>query len=209
MNLTYDMITKLKSVGFTFEQFEHLCSPGMTYYYEDNEYTIGGAWDSTPCSENDQKVAREGTWLPGEGDLARWLELTNHNIEIKYEDTYYHGKATDKMGNVFEGGGADLLCCLYKMIYKICKQSKGTVKPENILMLETEKCDNEIVVCDECGSEYLASSSKMVSLCPECAHVLYGYENCDHEFKDGKCTLCLWDGSRSDYINKLLKNSDG
>ena len=76
---------------------------------------------------------------PGEGDLARWLELTNHNIEIKYEDTYYHGKATDKMGNVFEGGGADLLCCLYKMIYKICKQSKGTVKPENILMLDVEE----------------------------------------------------------------------
>ena len=66
-----------------------------------------------------------------------------------------------------------------------------------------------IAICDECGSEYLASKSTMVSLCPECAHVLYGYENCDHEFKDGKCTLCLWDGSRSDYINKLLKNSEG
>ena len=66
-----------------------------------------------------------------------------------------------------------------------------------------------IRICDECGSEYLAATSKMSSLCPECAHVLYGYENCDHVFKDGKCTLCLWDGSRSDYINKLLKNSKG
>ena len=66
----------------------------------------------------------------------------------------------------------------------------------------------DVAVCDECGSEYLASSSKMASLCPECAHVLYGYENCDHEFKDGKCTLCLWDGSRSDYIKSLKQDKE-
>jgi hypothetical protein len=58
----------------------------------------------------------------------------------------------------------------------------------------------DVAVCDGCGSEYLASSSKMASLCPECAHVLYGYEKCNHVFKDGKCVLCLWDGSRSTYI---------
>ena len=69
--------------------------------------------------------------------------------------------------------------------------------------------NKNVKMCDECGSEYLASTSKMASLCPECAHVLYGYDNCDHVFKDGKCILCLWDGSRSDYINKLLKNSEG
>lgn len=139
MNLTYDMMTKLKSVGFTFEQFEHLCSPGMTYYCDGKEYTIGGTWDGAPCSENDQKVAREGTWLPEEGDLVRWLELTNHSIEIKYEDSYYQGKATDEADNAFVGGGADMLCCLNKIIYKICKKSNGTVKPKNIIMLEIDE----------------------------------------------------------------------
>ncbi|MBE6665704.1 MAG: hypothetical protein E7603_05740 [Ruminococcaceae bacterium] len=69
------------------------------------------------------------------------------------------------------------------------------------------KGEKDTAVCDECGSEYLASKSKMASLCPECAHVLYGYENCNHVFEDGKCTLCLWDGSVSEYI-KGLKNSD-
>jgi len=62
-----------------------------------------------------------------------------------------------------------------------------------------------IAICEECGSEYLASRSKMNSLCPECAHILYGYENCNHVFEDGKCTLCLWDGNRSDYIKEILK----
>ena len=68
--------------------------------------------------------------------------------------------------------------------------------------------NKNVKMCDECGSEYLASTSKMASLCPECAHVLYGYENCDHVFKDGKCTLCLWDGSRSDYIKTLKQDKE-
>ena len=75
--------------------------------------------------------------------------------------------------------------------------------------LRTQSSDeNGIAKCDECGSEYLAATSKMASLCPECAHVLYGYENCDHVFKDGKCTLCLWDGSRSNYIISLKQDKE-
>lgn len=63
--------------------------------------------------------------------------------------------------------------------------------------------DSIIGTCAECGSEFLKSKSKMEELCPECAYWLYGYENCKHIFKAGKCTLCLWDGSKSDYIKSL------
>ncbi len=44
----------------------------------------------------------------------------------------------------------------------------------------------------------------MDRLCPECAHLLYGYPNCDHAFVDGRCSKCGWDGSRSDFL-KLTK----
>ena len=54
--------------------------------------------------------------------------------------------------------------------------------------------------CDECGGGYLAASSKMASLCPECAHRLYGYPPCAHEMADGRCTKCGWDGSTSAYL---------
>lgn len=64
----------------------------------------------------------------------------------------------------------------------------------------------KVVICDECGSEYLGSTSQMTMLCPECAHILYGYQNCDHKFKDGKCIFCFWDGSRSKYIDSLIAN---
>jgi uncharacterized Zn ribbon protein len=57
--------------------------------------------------------------------------------------------------------------------------------------------------CDECESEYLASSSKMVNLCPECADYLYGYENCPHQMKNGICINCLYNGKSPKFIARL------
>jgi hypothetical protein len=42
----------------------------------------------------------------------------------------------------------------------------------------------------------------MTNLCPECSHILYGYENCEHEFENGRCVKCFWNGNVSDYILK-------
>jgi hypothetical protein len=52
----------------------------------------------------------------------------------------------------------------------------------------------EIRCCDECGCNYVAATSQMYKLCPECAHHLYGYPGCEHEFDDGQCSKCRWDG---------------
>ena len=59
--------------------------------------------------------------------------------------------------------------------------------------------------CAECGSLYFSKVSAMEGLCPNCASHLYGYANCNHLFKDGRCTKCFWDGSVSEFIqNKDL-----
>lgn len=57
--------------------------------------------------------------------------------------------------------------------------------------------NSNIKTCYECGSQFLKSSSNMMGLCPECSFELYGYENCEHIFKNGRCNKCYWDGSRS------------
>ncbi|MCL1994166.1 MAG: hypothetical protein FWG66_14575 [Spirochaetes bacterium] len=69
--------------------------------------------------------------------------------------------------------------------------------------MEKNTSEKTIIVCDECGSNYYQDASKMESLCPECSHILYGYENCTHEFKNGRCQKCFWDGSASNYIQGL------
>lgn len=66
-----------------------------------------------------------------------------------------------------------------------------------------DSLEKEIKQCDECGSEFYAGSSKMKGLCPECANVLYGYPKCDHIIDNKRCTICYWDGSKSEYIKNL------
>lgn len=63
--------------------------------------------------------------------------------------------------------------------------------------------DKEVEICVECGSEYFKSKSKMKSLCPECTHVLYGYENCKHNLENGRCINCFWNGQQSEYIKRI------
>jgi hypothetical protein len=65
----------------------------------------------------------------------------------------------------------------------------------------------EIRCCDECGSAYFAATSPMARLCPECAHWLYGYPRCPHEFERGHCSRCGWDGSVSPYLRGLQAQS--
>ncbi|MCL2054991.1 MAG: hypothetical protein FWG90_11240 [Oscillospiraceae bacterium] len=63
--------------------------------------------------------------------------------------------------------------------------------------------EQSLIVCDECGSEYYQNTSIMMKLCPECSNILYGYDNCNHEFEKGRCLKCFWNGNTSQYtINK-------
>ena len=70
--------------------------------------------------------------------------------------------------------------------------------------------DAHIIICEECKSEFFSHVSKMASLCPECSYILYGYKNCDHIFKDGRCIYCFWNGNQSEYLKKLkeLRQTD-
>jgi predicted RNA-binding Zn-ribbon protein involved in translation (DUF1610 family) len=65
---------------------------------------------------------------------------------------------------------------------------------------------NKIRICDECKSEFNKDSSEMENLCPECSSILYGYQNCEHNFKGNRCEKCFWNGKSSEYIDKLRNN---
>lgn len=44
-------------------------------------------------------------------------------------------------------------------------------------------------------------------MCPECAHLIYGYDNCDHEFDGGRCKLCGWNGRRSRHTQNRFREN--
>lgn len=59
--------------------------------------------------------------------------------------------------------------------------------------------------CSECYSEFLLAKSAIKNLCPECSYLIYGYDNCQHSFENGKCIHCLWDGTSTHYTDSLRK----
>ena len=63
--------------------------------------------------------------------------------------------------------------------------------------------NSNINTCDECGSDFFSDTSQMANLCPECSHILYSYKNCDHQFENGSCIKCFWNGN----LSYLVKNS--
>lgn len=63
--------------------------------------------------------------------------------------------------------------------------------------------DKMELTCDECGSEYYSDTSKIARLCPHCAHFLYGYDNCNHYFNNGRCINCFWNGNIADQLKKV------
>ena len=124
MSITKEMMDKLLSVGFGFEELEgHLESPGNVFFYNGVEHTLGGAWDGSPVREEDQKIAREGLWLPDTDHLMLWLERRDVSVDISYssDEGYFHGTAKTEDGETFEGGGPDLQMCLYKLVFKVCR----------------------------------------------------------------------------------------
>ena len=63
--------------------------------------------------------------------------------------------------------------------------------------------DRVLGVCDECGSEFIISISKMKSLCPNCAHMIYGYANCSTVFKTANVFVFL--GRQRKPVYKIIE----
>ncbi len=69
-------------------------------------------------------------WLPTLEDLLYWLRIkTAYDLELRYsaEADYYQGIA--RRGDlVFTGGGPDLTVCVYKLVYKICRDDPAAAE---------------------------------------------------------------------------------
>ncbi|MFD2564792.1 hypothetical protein, partial [Aquimarina rubra] len=62
------------------------------------------------------------------------------------------------------------------------------------------KMNQETKICVECESEYFKNNSEMIAICPDCAHKLYGYPNCEHKFEGERCVKCGWNGQTSEFL---------
>lgn len=127
----------MKAVGFSYPEYEHLLNHGMMFYYNDDEYFIGG-FSNGAFSDMDKEVVQQGEWLPEAAQLLEWLTNTDFKFNISIDDgQYFTIKATDMIdGTLYIGGGLTLANALAKTITKICKANKRKYVPRERLTLK-------------------------------------------------------------------------
>ena len=134
--ITIDTMKMLKSVGFSYPEYEHALNNGMLYYYNGDEYFIGG-FTMNSFSSLDHEVAKHGQWLPYASQLLKWLQNTDFSVIISTDaDTYFSVQAKDLInGEIYSCGGATCANALAKLIFKICKSKKRRYVPRETLWI--------------------------------------------------------------------------
>ena len=135
-NITINTLRELKAVGFSYPEYEHLLNLGMLYFYQNDEYQIGGSCGAD-FTEQDQIIAQQGEWLPDSSQLLDWLGNTDFSVNILMDDVHHFSvQATDTVnGLLYTGGGYGLSNALAKVILKICKSKQREYTPRETLML--------------------------------------------------------------------------
>ena len=135
--IAIDTLRKMKAVGFTYPDYEHLLNYGMLFYYNNDEYFIGG-FSNDNFSDLDKEVAQQGEWLPEAAQLLEWLTNTDFTVTISIDEgQYFSIQAIDTIdGSRFNGGGITLANALAKTITKICKSNRRSYVPRATLRLE-------------------------------------------------------------------------
>lgn len=134
--ITIDTMQELQSVGFSYPEYEHFLNTGMLYYYNGDEYAIGG-FTMNSFSLLDQEVAKNGQWLPSASQLLEWLQNTDFSVTISTDaDAYFSVQAKDLInGEMYSCGGATCANALAKLIFKICKSKKRLYSPRETLWI--------------------------------------------------------------------------
>ena len=87
--ITVNQYRDLKSVGFSYPEYEHDLNSGRIFFYNNDEYFIGG-FCTKEFTEMDIEVAQNGEWLPDDSQLFEWLHQTGFEIRTEaFPDNFY------------------------------------------------------------------------------------------------------------------------
>lgn len=130
--ITINTLKKMQAAGFSYPDYEHFLNQGMLFYYQNDEYRIGG-FSKDDFTEQDKIVAEQGEWLPEASQLLAWLKNTDFRVTISMDETsYYSVHATDTINNTFYiAGDYTLANALAKVIMKICKSHLRRYVPKS------------------------------------------------------------------------------
>ena len=102
--------------------FQQSLSKGMVYYYDNNEWVIGGNANE-PITDFQEKIVKNGIWLPSENHLIEWLLDNDFTFSIVNNDGFFEINCLDSItGTKYSAKVPTLEFAIAAIIKKILKK---------------------------------------------------------------------------------------
>ncbi|MED4732206.1 hypothetical protein P9597_29620 [Aneurinibacillus migulanus] len=138
MSLSRKEAEKLFQLGFKRAAYADEVYPQDTFEYEDATWIIGGKILPSGTLLCDEKIYKEGKWIPSLADLISWLEDNDCIYSLTYTGLTYKTEASDNLGRNYKSKGATPEYALFNTIVKILKEYGGNPVNKSYEIIEAE-----------------------------------------------------------------------
>ncbi|TGV28974.1 hypothetical protein EN829_041940 [Mesorhizobium sp. M00.F.Ca.ET.186.01.1.1] len=138
MSLTKTEAQKLCNLGFKRLDYADEVYPQDIFEFQNSTWVVGGRLLPSGNPLCDEKIYKEGTWIPTVSDLICWLEENECLFSMVYSGLGYKIEVTDGKNKKYKGKGGTLEFALYKVIMQVLEEYKGNLVSKDYQVIEAE-----------------------------------------------------------------------
>ncbi|MDH6353515.1 MULTISPECIES: hypothetical protein [Brevibacillus] len=138
MSLSKAEAERLFNLGFKRPEFTDEVYPQDIFDYQNSTWIVGGRLLPSGTPLCDEKIYKEGTWIPSLADLISWLEESDCTFTMSYGGLGYKIEVTDGNKKKYKGKGGTLEFALLKVILQVLEQYGGSPVAKNYQVIEAE-----------------------------------------------------------------------
>ncbi len=145
MSLSRTEAEKLSKLGFRRPKYADDVYPQDVFEYEGMTWVVGGRILPSGPLLCDEKIYKEGQWIPTLADLMAWLEENDCNFSMTYTGIGYKVEASDYNGKKYKTKGATPDYALFNAVVKILVEFGGNPVNRSYEVIEAEFIKKEDV----------------------------------------------------------------
>lgn len=138
MSLTKTEAEKLFNLGFKRPSFADLVYPQDIFEFQSSTWVVGGRILPSGTLLCDEKIYKEGSWIPSLSDLLSWLEENECTFTMVFSGNGYKIEVYDNKNKKYKGKGGTLEFALYKVILGILEEYGGDPVIKKYHVIEAE-----------------------------------------------------------------------
>lgn len=143
MSLSKEEADQLFTLGFKRAEYSDEVYPHDVFEYQNSIWVAGGRILPSGDILCDEKIYKEGTWIPGLPDLITWIEDNDCKFETSYCGLSYKVTVTDRNATSYKGSGSTLEFAMFLAIKKVLEKYGGNPVSKPYVVLKARLADDK------------------------------------------------------------------